>query len=48
MHLLGDILPRPCCRYTIVEGYDVLGAFADLIGIKNDIMVVIVEDKRDV
>lgn len=48
VHLLCDALARPRLSDGRVELHDVLGAFAQLGGVEDDVVMVIVQDEWDV
>ena len=48
MHFRSNVFAFPGGEDARVEGDDVFGAFADLGGVEDDVVVVVVEDEGDV
>jgi hypothetical protein len=48
VHLLPDVFARPCLPNFVVEPPDVEDTPMELVRVRGDVVVVEVEDKRDV
>jgi hypothetical protein len=48
VHLLGDLLPRPCRPDVIVKLHDVQSPSPKLACVKYDVVMMIIQHQRDV